>query len=393
MNRFYMDLSWNSLNKQGEALCGDRVQIIRKTEDESMVMVLADGLGSGVKANILSTLTSKIISTMMANEMSVEQCVKAIANTLPVCEERQIAYSTFTIIKVDKHMCAHIIEFDNPQTIFLREGKNYDYPKSTGEISGKTIVQSKVQLMENDLLISMSDGALYASDNEFFDMKNWNRESVIRYVEKIYHSQASAQMIQSNLLDKINTLYGKNPTDDVTVSVLKVKKRLSVDVAVGPPLKEQDDQLMLSLFFSKRGEKIVCGGTTAQIVAKYLDKPIILQDKQEIGSDVPPMSQIEGVTLVTEGIITLNRVLKYVTDWQQSPQPLPEYSYKSDGAALMAQMLIDKATDINFFVGRAVNSAHSQDMDFVELGIKHNLVDRLCQSLKSMDKSVKVYEF
>ncbi|MEG1782073.1 MAG: SpoIIE family protein phosphatase, partial [Oscillospiraceae bacterium] len=284
MNRFYMDLSWNSLNKQGEALCGDRVQIIRKTEDESMVMVLADGLGSGVKANILSTLTSKIISTMMANEMSVEQCVKAIANTLPVCEERQIAYSTFTIIKVDKHMCAHIIEFDNPQTIFLREGKNYDYPKSTGEISGKTIVQSKVQLMENDLLISMSDGALYASDNEFFDMKNWNRESVIRYVEKIYHSQASAQMIQSNLLDKINTLYGKNPTDDVTVSVLKVKKRLSVDVAVGPPLKEQDDQLMLSLFFSKRGEKIVCGGTTAQIVAKYLDKPLILQDTQALGS-------------------------------------------------------------------------------------------------------------
>ena len=393
MNRLYIDSSWNSLNKHGEALCGDRVQIIRKTEDDSLVMVLADGLGSGVKANILSTLTSKIISTMMADKMSIEQCVSAIASTLPVCDERQIAYSTFTIIKIDKNKTAHIIEYDNPQTIMLRKGKNHPYPKTTGEISGKVIYQSKIQLEEDDILISMSDGALYASNNEFFDMKNWTREHIIQYVEKIYHSQATAQMIQSSLLDKINTLYGQSPGDDVTVSVLKARKRQSVDVAIGPPLKREDDELMLSLFFSKRGEKIVCGGTTAQIVAKYLDKPIKNLEPSSPLEDVPPMSAIEGVDLVTEGIITLNRVLEYVSGQVKNPQPLPEYTCKSDGAALMAQMLLDKATDINFFVGNAVNAAHGQDMDFVELGVKQNLVARLSKELRAMDKTVKVYEF
>lgn len=391
MNSLYIDASWHSLNKYGEELCGDRVQIIRG-DDGSMVMVLADGLGSGVKANILSTLTSKIISTMLAQQMSLEQAVSAIAKTLPICSERGVAYSTFTIIKVEKDMSAQIIDYDNPHTVMLRDGEIYDYRSSLRNIEGKDIYQTKIQLQENDTFISMSDGALYASDNEFFDMKNWTREHVAAYCRQIYSRDATAQSIQTTLLDKIYNLYGQVPKDDTTVCVLKVRKRTTVNIMVGPPAKKEDDPIMLSLFFSKRGERIVSGGTTAKLVSRYLGKPIV--PIEPVGEcDVPPMSMIDGVDLVTEGVVTLNKVLEYAQNQLDNPQPFPEYACIQDGAALIAEKLIDKATDINFFVGKAVNNAHTYDVEFVKIGMKQNLVVRLCDILKKMDKAVKIYEF
>ncbi|XWX60398.1 SpoIIE family protein phosphatase [Desulfitobacterium sp. AusDCA] len=99
MNNLCIDIGYHSLNKYGEELCGDHIELVRQNDD-SVVMVLADGLGSGVKASILSTLTSKIISTMMAQSMNLEECVLTVAETLPVCEVRKVAYSTFTLIRI-----------------------------------------------------------------------------------------------------------------------------------------------------------------------------------------------------------------------------------------------------------------------------------------------------
>ncbi len=390
MNNLFVESSWNSLNKYGESLCGDQVQIIRD-DDGGMVMVLADGLGSGVKANILSTLTSKIISTMLANDMSIEQAVRAIAKTLPICSERGVAYSTFTIIKIEKDMSAQIIDYDNPHTIMLRDGVIYDYSTTQRNIEGKDIYQSKIQLQEHDTFISMSDGALYASKNEFFDMKNWTRDHVAIYCQQIYSDSASARSIQTTVLEKIYKLYGEIPKDDTTICVLKVRKRKTINIMVGPPANKEDDTLMLSLFFSKRGEKIVSGGTTAKLVSQYLGKPIIPIDSS-LESDVPPMSKIEGVDLVTEGIVTLNRVLQYMQERYEAPQPFPDYAMGQDGASLIAEALIDKATDINFFFGKAVNTAH-HDMEMIKVGMKRNLVDRICELLKKMDKTVKIYKF
>ena len=161
MNNLCVDLGWRSINKYGEQLCGDRVQIVEPSAD-SVVMVLADGLGSGVKANILSTLTSKIISTMMASNMTLENCVQTIADTLPVCEVRKVAYSTFTIIRIEHNEFAELIQYDNPLVILLRDGKSYDYDKTAMEIGGKTIYKSKVKLQENDTFITTSDGAIHA---------------------------------------------------------------------------------------------------------------------------------------------------------------------------------------------------------------------------------------
>ena len=145
MNDLCAEIGYKSINHAGEQLCGDHVDVVEQGED-SMVIVLADGLGSGVKASILSTLTSKIISTMMAQGLSLEDCVQTIAATLPVCSVRKVAYSTFTILRIVGSNEAELIQYDNPVAILLRDGEEYDYPKTELNIEGKKIYQSKIRL-------------------------------------------------------------------------------------------------------------------------------------------------------------------------------------------------------------------------------------------------------
>lgn len=223
MNNLCVDLGWRSINKYGEQLCGDRVQIVEPSAD-SVVMVLADGLGSGVKANILSTLTSKIISTMMASNMTLENCVQTIADTLPVCEVRKVAYSTFTIIRIEHNEFAELIQYDNPLVILLRDGKSYDYDKTAMEIGGKTIYKSKVKLQENDTFITTSDGAIHAGVGMSLNF-GWQRENIIEFMEMIYDNGFYRKNAGHHPAGRCNKLYGYKPGDDTTVSVMKVRQR------------------------------------------------------------------------------------------------------------------------------------------------------------------------
>lgn len=157
MNDLCAEIGYKSINHAGEQLCGDHVDVVEQGED-SMVIVLADGLGSGVKASILSTLTSKIISTMMAQGLSLEDCVQTIAETLPICSVRGVAYSTFTILHLVNNSEMELIQYDNPMVILLRDGANYDYPRTEMNIDGKKIYKSEIKLREGDLFVAMSDG-------------------------------------------------------------------------------------------------------------------------------------------------------------------------------------------------------------------------------------------
>ena len=159
--RFVTEIGYLSVNHVGEELCGDNVVYVEPDED-TKILVLADGLGSGVKANILSTLTAKMLSTMMANNMSIEECVETIAATLPVCSLRGVAYSTFTIIHLKNNDVAEVIQYDNPQVIVIRDEQNYDYPKTEMNIGGKKIFKSEIRIQEGDIFIAMSDGCPHA---------------------------------------------------------------------------------------------------------------------------------------------------------------------------------------------------------------------------------------
>jgi len=386
MNNLCSDIGYYSLNKYGEELCGDHIEVVEHGEN-SMVIVLADGLGSGVKASILSTLTSKIISTMMAADMSIEDCVSTIALTLPVCSTRQVAYSTFTIIHIVNGTDAEIIQYDNPQVILFRNCENVDYPTETLDIAGKKILKSKIQIQEGDIFIAMSDGAPHAGIGAALNF-GWQRENIINYMKTFCHVGLTAKTMTTMLLDECYSLYVGKPGDDTTVCTIKIRKREPMSLVIGPPANPNDCGKMMSLFFSKEGKHIVCGGTTSNIASEYLHKPLktnlVYFDK-----DIPPTAEIEGVDLTAEGVITINRVLSYAQDYLKDNESYKEWSYKKDGASLIARLLFEEATDINFFVGMAVNPAHQNPNLPINFSIKMKLVDQLAECLKKMGKKIK----
>ena len=390
MNDLCADIGYKSINHVGEQLCGDHVDVVEQGEN-STVIVLADGLGSGVKASILSTLTSKIISTMMAEGLSLEDCVATIAATLPVCSVRGVAYSTFTILHLIDNERVEIIQYDNPHVILIRDEANYVYPETETIIGGKKIYKSTIKLQENDVFIAMSDGCPHAGIGTAYNF-GWKREDIISFMESIAPVGYTAKTLSTILVDECDKLYEHKPGDDTTACVVRIRKREPMNLLFGSPANRDDDDRMMSLFFSTEGKHIVCGGTTSSVVARYLHKPVKPSLKFE-ASDVPPIAEIEGVDLVTEGVITINKVLTYAKDYLQDNETYSQWSFKKDGASLIARLLFEEATDINFFVGRAINPAHQNPDLPINFSIKMNLVQELSECLKKMGKRIKVIYF
>ncbi len=390
MNDLCADIGYRSINHIGEQLCGDHVDVVEQG-DNSTVIVLADGLGSGVKASILSTLTSKIISTMMAEGLTLEDCVETIAQTLPICSVRGVAYSTFTILHLVDNREMELIQYDNPLVILLRDGKNYDYPKTEMNIGGKKIYKSVVKLLENDIFVAMSDGCPHAGIGLAYNF-GWKREDIISFMETIAIAGYTAKTLSTILIDEVNKLYERKPGDDATACVVRIRRREPMNILFGPPSNRDDCNRMMSLFFSKEGKHIVCGGTTSSIAAKYLGKPI-KASLNFVKSDIPPIAEIEGVDLVTEGVITINRVVEYAKDSVGENRLYEKWSFGHDGASLICRMLFEEATDINFFVGRAINPAHQNPDLPINFNIKMNLVEELSACLRKMGKRIKVSYF
>ena len=391
MNDLCADIGYKSINHYGEQLCGDHVDIIEQNSENATVIVLADGLGSGVKASILSTLTSKIISTMMAEGLPLEECVETIAATLPVCSVRGVAYSTFTIIQIKNNQTAEIIQNDNPQVILIRNEKNYEYPTVEMNIGGKKILKSVIQLQENDVFVAMSDGCPHAGIGTAYNF-GWKRSEIIDFVEMLVPVGYTAKTLSTMLVDECNRLYDNKPGDDATACIVRIRKREPMNILFGPPSNRDDCDRMMSLFFSKEGKHIICGGTTSSIASKFLRKPLRATLKFE-RSDIPPIAELEGVDLVTEGVITVNRVLEYAKDHLAENTQYDVWSQQRDGASLISRLLFEEATDINFYVGRAINPAHQNPDLPITFSIKMNLVEELSECLKQMGKRIKVSYF
>ena len=391
MNDLCADIGYKSINHAGEELCGDHVDVVEQ-KDGSAVIVLADGLGSGVKASILSTLTSKIISTMMADGLSVEECVSTIAATLPVCSVRGVAYSTFTILHLIRNQTVELIQYDNPHVILIRDEKVTQYPMTEIHIEGKKIYRSSIRLQENDLFIAMSDGCPHAGIGNVYNF-GWKREDIAQFMADMSVTGYTAKVLSTILVDECNKLYGNRPGDDATACVVRIRRRVPMNILFGPPANRDDCERMMSLFFSKEGKHIICGGTTATIAADYLHKPLDVKIGYEKGSDVPPTARLEGVDLVTEGVITMSKVLTYARNYLQDNESYEKWNYGHDGASRICQLLFEEATDINFYVGRAMNPAHQNPELPINFNIKMNIVEELSVCLKDMGKQIKISYF
>lgn len=389
MKHLYTETGSVSLTKCGEYLCGDNVEVIE--HDDGVTMVLADGLGSGVKANILATLTSKIICTMMAAGLPVESCVETVASTLPVCSERQIAYSTFTIMRIDNRHIMRIIQFDNPSVIMLRDGESIDYPKTMREICGKKIYESQISSTVGDVFIACSDGAEYAGVGMSLNF-GWQRDNIVDFIKLRYTPNMSAKMVSTVIADECNRLYGGRAGDDTTIAAMKLREVASVNVMFGPPKDKEEEKKILRLFLAKEGKRVVCGGTTSKIVADFLHVPVETT-LDYFDKEVPPCAKIKGIDLTTEGVITMSRVLEYARDFIENKELSANWQFKKDGASLICQMLFEYATDINFFVGRAINPAHQNPDLPITIAVKLQIIDELSRILERMGKRVNINYF
>jgi hypothetical protein len=203
----------------------------------------------------------------------------------------------------------------------------------------------------------------------------------------------SAKTLAAMLVDECYKLYGGLPGDDATACVIRIRKRAPMNLLFGPPSNRDDCDRMMSLFFSKQGKHIVCGGTTSTIAAGWLGKPLDVSIGYDKDSDVPPTAHIEGVDLVTEGVVTMSKVISYAEDCIGENRLYEKWSIGKDGACQICRLLFEEATDINFYVGRAMNPAHQNPDLPINFNIKMNLVQELSEALKRMGKRIKVSYF
>ena len=371
-----------SVNKFGEELCGDNV--VSMVDGDYTTLVLADGLGSGVKANILSTLTSKILCTMAANGIDIDECVETLVQTLPICQVRGVAYSTFSLIHVNNEGKGFLYEFDNPQAICYHNGKCIDLERVKLTIYDKPVYKSELDLEENDVIMVMSDGTIHAGIGQILNF-GWGRQQIMEHLDRNIKPNMSARALACLLTSACNDLYLDKPGDDTTVAAIKLRRRVNVNIMVGPPVDKEKDNFYVGKFMEDGCKKVVCGGTSSQIVARYLNKPLRTSfdfpDK-----DVPPIGFIEGIDLTTEGVLTLRRLLELSEKYISINDLTPQTFTKPDGASLLANLLFEEATHIKFFVGQSVNVAH-QGLP-IDITMKMKLVEKLASNIREMGKNV-----
>ena len=386
-----VDVAYKSLNKFTEVLCGDKVELLKT--DDSNIMILADGMGSGVKANILATLTSKILGTMFLNGATLEECVETIVETLPICRVRQVAYSTFSILQVFHSGEAYLVEFDNPSCIFIRNGQLVPIPRNIREVQGKKINEYRFQVQRGDALILMSDGTVHAGVGQLLNF-GWLWEDIAKYAVKQYALTISAMRLAAAICQACDELYQYRPGDDTTVACMRIINAKPVHLMTGPAQDPSMDEEMVRSFMSgdDSTKRIVCGGTSATIVSRVLKKRLDVS-MDYVDPDIPPIAYMDGIELVTEGVLTLNRVVQLLRRYVKNETVSEDFFLELDkpnGASMVAKMLIEDCTELHLYVGKAINSAYQNPGLPFDLGIRQNLVEQLKTVVEEMGKQVTV---
>jgi hypothetical protein len=378
----FLDIHQASLNKKSEELCGDKVKYLKT--DQKATIVLSDGLGSGVKANILATLTTEILITMLDADIPLEEVLKTIIATLPICKVRKIAYSTFTIIQVNcetNHF--RVIYFDNPPPFYIRQGKTIPLDIHTEEVLGRKIAIAEGELERGDFLGAISDGVLYAGMGVTLNF-GWGWDSIARYIEDILQQKLhTARTIVQQVIQKTHALYQGEIGDDATFVGIYVRKRNPLLIFTGPPLNSDQDDHYVEQVLNFKGRKIVCGGTTGNIVANYLGEMIDM-DLSTIRKDLPPIGYLSYIDLMTEGILTISKATEYIKNCDGDFSRL---RFDNNGAYLLAKEIL-QADSVHFLVGQSINEFYQNPLLPKNISIRRNLIEELAQFLKTKQREI-----
>jgi len=383
-----LEISWKSLNKYNEELCGDKVEILKS--DDADIVILSDGMGSGVKANILATLTTKILGTMLKGGADISDCVETIAKTLPVCSIRQVAYSTFSILKISKNGSAYLVEYDNPGCVFMRDGDILSIPYTFREVAGKNIREYYFDIQLDDYLILFSDGVVHAGVGQKLKF-GWGWTGAAEFIRDSLQDMISPSRLTSMICNACENYYMNAPGDDTTVAVMKIIEEKIVNLFSGPPASYDDDEVLMADFIQSPGKKIISGGTSANIASRILGKRL-KASLEYSDPKIPPIATLAGMDLVTEGVLTLNRLVKILHQYNTGDFTADFYQKldADNGAAMLAKILLEDCTHLNMFVGQAMNAAHQNEGLPFDLSIRMRLIDSIKLECEKMGKSVTI---
>jgi len=356
-----VEIAWDNLCKHNEELCGDWVKVVSTPED--LIVVLSDGLGSGVKANILATLTAEIAASMLEKGASIDAVVETLVETLPECQVRHLAYATFAVLRIHKAREAYLVEYDSPPLILVRGGKIVDLPVRERVVSGRTIREAQFRLELGDYLVMVSDGYIHAGVGGLYRM-GFGWQNIATAVRRWAETRGDTRQLVGALRRTCLKLSNDRPGDDATAVAMWVRPKRKVTVLTGPPANPARDAEAVGKLMAAEGVKIICGGTTAQVAARVLGKPLRVAWKPAAraavpapGPKLPPPGLLEGVDLVTEGILTLSAAV----DWLRTIQTAADLPPDQDVGIKLARALLH-ADQIHFIVGDAINPQQLADV-------------------------------
>ncbi|MEJ5189040.1 MAG: SpoIIE family protein phosphatase [Breznakiellaceae bacterium] len=388
-DELFIEVGYYQEKKHGQGAAGD-VFLSKKTSDGHLISVLSDGLGSGIKAGVLATLTATMAMQFVAEDIPIQRAARIIMKTLPVCKERNISYATFTIVDIDGMNRVRIIEYDNPPYVLIRQSVECEPIKKMLLVHRRGVPRkslpepfanarmyySAFEALPGDRLIFFSDGIPQSGMGSAPFPLGWGNPAVHTYIQQEIAEKPdiSARELAQHLVFRALLHDGYRAFDDITCGVIYFRKPRKLLVLSGPPIDSNRDRELADLFARFPGKKIVCGGTTATIIGRELGRPVRVCLK-DIDPEVPPASAMEGADLVTEGIITLGKVAELL---EQGPR---FDRFRANAALRLVEFLLD-SDHIDFVVGTKINEAHQDPSMPVELEIRRNIVKRIASLLE-----------
>lgn len=376
----FIDVDFAQRSKLGQAVCGDTFLSRKLKEEGRIIAVLSDGLGSGIKASVLANLTTAMAIKYTSAFMDVRMTARTIMDTLPVCDVRKISYSTFTIIDLNSDGRARIIEHGNPPVILLRGGQEMDLDKTNitvEEHADRPITYAECRLQIEDRIVVVSDGVTQSGMGGPGMPLGWERPNLLQHVLDTVHAEPliSSQQLAQRLVDRACRNDAGAAKDDVTCAVVYFRRPRQLLVASGPPFARDRDAELANLVSSFPGRTAICGGTTATIVSRMLQREVTM-DLTHLDPEVPPASQMDGVDLVTEGTLTLAKTADLLESSPRANRQPPNAAHRL--AALMLESDL-----VQFVIGTRINDAHQDPNIPLELDLRRNIVRRLATLLES----------
>jgi hypothetical protein len=380
MQSYHTEIEIQQLKPKGEEVSGDVFISKRLAEEDRTVLVLSDGVGHGIKASVLATLTAAMALNYSSFHTKPEIAARIIMDVLPASAEKP-NYATFTVIEIEKDGLVKIINYDNPPVIILRNkqrfrpAKIYELEVKGADNIGKILRCQEFYAMKEDRIIFYTDGVTQSGIDSMKFKMGWGNDKVFEYITTLIESQPkmSATKLVKKIVNRALMNDNYNLKDDTSCGAVYFREPRRTMLITGPPFYKVKDQKFIKQIKDFKGSKMICGGTTADIIARGLNLKI--KTLQHTDPTLPPISQIEGFDLVTEGILTIGRVEEILENYTF------ETRLHNSPAEEIAKRLLDNDI-IHLLVGTRINWAHQDPDQPVEIEIRKTVIKRIVKLLE-----------